>query len=265
MTPLPPLAGLRAAVEAAGALVLSSFGKTAVTTKSDGTPLTQADLASSAVLRRSLGALLPSAGWLCEETPDDAGRLSREFVWIVDPLDGTKEFSTGVPQFAVSVGLVRDGAPIGGAVFNPAAGQGGVAMGGAVEFWGFGRLPAPAKNLSEARVSVSRSETADGSLADLLPRLGLASCEPIGGVSYKLLRAAAGLEHLTFAVQPRSEWDVCGGAALLAAAGKTYRRLDGVPVRFNNRDTRVRSGAAGGDPVLVAQMLEVIESGKACS
>ena len=265
MTALPPLAGLRAAVEAAGAVVLSHFGTATVTTKADGSPLTQADLASQDVLRRALGALLPEAGWLCEETPDDARRLSREFVWVVDPLDGTKEFASGVPQFAVSIGLTRDGVPVGGAVFNPASGQGGASMGGAVEFWGFGRLPAPAKNLSEARASVSRTETADGSLAELLPRLGLASCEPIGGVSYKLLRAAAGLEHLTFAVQPRSEWDVCGGAALLAAAGKVYRRLDGVPVRFNSPDTRVRSGAAGGDPVLVAQMLEVIESGKACS
>ncbi|UPT76026.1 MAG: hypothetical protein M0D55_02000 [Elusimicrobiota bacterium] len=130
---------------------------------------------------------------------------------------------------------------------------------------GLSEAPAPAKSLSEARASVSRTETADGSLKDLLPALGLASCEPVGGVSYKLLRAAAGLEHLTFAVQPRSEWDVCGGAALLAAAGKVYRRLDGRAVRFNNADTRVRSGAAGGEPALVARLIEVIESRKTCS
>jgi myo-inositol-1(or 4)-monophosphatase len=265
MTPLPPLAGLRAAVEAAGAVALAWFGKAAVTTKSDGTPLTQADLASNEVLRRELGRLLPGAGWLSEETPDGDERLGRELAWVVDPLDGTKEFSAGVPQFAVSVGLVRDGAPVGGAVFNPATGEGGAAMNGRAEFWGFGALPPPAKTLAQAHASISRTELSDGRLKDALPALGLASCEAVGGVSYKLLRAAAGREHLTFAVQPRSEWDVCGGAALLAAAGKVYRRLDGEPVVFNRRDTRIRSGAAGGDPALVAGLIEVLDSLQPCS
>ncbi len=262
MTPLPPLAGLRAALEAAGAAALGHFGAAAVTRKADGSPLTQADLASQEVLRRDLLALLPGAGWLSEETPDDDARLSREFVWVLDPLDGTKEFARGIPQFAVSVGLVRDGVPVGGGVLNPSAGEGGAAMGGAVSFWGFPPAPAPARTLAAARASVSRTEVEDGSIA---PFLSAARCEPVGSVAYKLLRAAAGADDLTFSVQPKSEWDVCGGVALLEAAGKVYRRFDGAPNRFNRPDTRIRCGAAAGDPVLVARMLEVIESRKACS
>jgi myo-inositol-1(or 4)-monophosphatase len=262
MSAAPPPAALRAALEAAGEAALSHFGKAAVTRKADGSPLTQADLASQDVLRRELARLLPGAGWLSEETPDDDARLEREWVWVVDPLDGTKEFAAGVPQFAVSVGLVRAGEAVAGAVYNPATREGGVACDGAASFWGLPPALPPAPSLSDARASVSRTEVEDGSAA---PFLAAARCEPVGGCAYKLLRAAAGVEHLTFSVQPKSEWDVCGGAALLAAAGKAYRRLDGAPNRFNRPDTRIRSGAVGGDPALVARMIEVIDSRQTCS
>jgi myo-inositol-1(or 4)-monophosphatase len=262
MSAPPSAAALRAALEAAGEAALAFFGRASVTRKADGSPLTQADLAAQESLRRSLNALLPEAGWLSEETPDDAVRLEREWVWVVDPLDGTKEFAAGVPQFALSVGLARAGVAVAGGVYNPATREGGVASGGAAVFWGLPPALPPAPSLSAARASVSRTELEDGSAR---PFLGAARCEPVGGCAYKLLRAAAGVEHLTFSVQPKSEWDVCGGVALLEAAGKAYRRLDGAPNRFNRPDTRIRCGAAGGDPALVARMIEVLDSRPTCS
>src|SRR5512142_2161223 len=81
-------------------------------------PVTEADKAVDAVLRRNL--LREDEGWLSEETVDDASRLNKKRVWIVDPLDGTREFVAGIPEFCVSIAMVEDGMPVAGGICNPA-------------------------------------------------------------------------------------------------------------------------------------------------
>ena len=113
---------------------------------------------------------MPSAGWLSEETVDDPRRLDSDWVWVVDPLDGTKEFSSGVPECAVSVGLVHEHTAVLGGVMNPITGEGGIGyVGGAVQFWGVDGGVTPRVALEEAVVSVSRTEIEDGSIAPYLP------------------------------------------------------------------------------------------------
>ncbi|MGB5998985.1 MAG: inositol monophosphatase family protein, partial [Thermoanaerobaculia bacterium] len=111
-------AALRAAAEA-----LSPFtpGAIAVEMKSGGDPVTEADRRVDEVLRR----LLPEEGegWLSEETVDDLVRLDRERVWVVDPLDGTREFIEGIPEWSVSIGLVEQGQPVAGGIYNPSTDQ----------------------------------------------------------------------------------------------------------------------------------------------
>ena len=82
----------------------------------------------------------------------------------------------------------------------------------------------------------------------------------MGSVAYKLMRVAAGYDHLTFSVQHKSEWDICGGVALLNAAGKVYRRFDGESLRFNQKHTLIRSGAVAGDEAIVNQFLAALAS-----
>src|SRR6201988_4251589 len=81
-------------------------------------PVTQADRAIDAVLRSNL--LRDGEGWLSEESVDDLARLDKECVWVVDPLDGTREFVKGIPEFCASIGYVRNGSPVAGGIFNPA-------------------------------------------------------------------------------------------------------------------------------------------------
>ena len=83
--------------------------------------VSEADLEADAVLRRVILGAFPEDGWLSEEGEQDASRLERERVWVVDPLDGTREFLEGVPEYAVSIGLVRDREAAAGVVYNPAA------------------------------------------------------------------------------------------------------------------------------------------------
>lgn len=227
----------------------------AIARKADGTQVTDADIQVDALLRRELTQLVPEAGWLSEESEADPSRLAREWVWILDPLDGTKEFMRGIPEFAVSVALVRDGEPVLGGILNPATGEGGVGgAGGPVTFWGIAEAEGAPRTLDGAMACVSRSEIEDGSIAPFLGLVG--KTRPVGSVAYKLLRVAAGLEDLTFSVQPKSEWDICGGVVLLHATGKTYRRLDGEPVVFNQPATRIQSGAVAGSAALVDAFVE---------
>lgn len=222
--------------------------------KEDGSPVTLADQHSDDFLKKTLKDFLPEAGWLSEESRDEFERLAREWIWIVDPLDGTKEFIEGVPEFAVSIGLVRNEHVVAGGVYNPVSGEGGVgACDGSNRFWGF---PAPrrsAENLAEAVASVSRTEVKENEPVDFCERLHL---RPIGSVAYKLLRVAAGVEDIAFSLQPKWEWDICGGVALLKSVGKVYSRLDGVSVCFNQRNPRIMSGAVGGGKKLVSEFLD---------
>lgn len=88
--------------------------------KAGGDPVTEADLAIDSMLRHCL--LADGEGWLSEETADDSSQLDRRLVWIVDPLDGTREFIDGFPEFCTSVAAVVDGIPVAGGIVNTAAG-----------------------------------------------------------------------------------------------------------------------------------------------
>jgi myo-inositol-1(or 4)-monophosphatase len=223
-----------------------------VSRKEDGSPVTAVDAAVDAFLRRELQRLLPGSGWLSEETADDDVRLGRDFVWIVDPIDGTKQLVSGIPELAVSIGLVASGSVVAAAVVNPMTGEGGTWVAGRPPvFAGLDARPAPA-TLAETSAIVSRTETELGALADLAGLVG--STRAVGSVAYKLLRVAAGADALTYSVLPKNEWDVCGGVGLLEAAGRAYLRLDGQPVVFNQPDAAIPSGAVAG-PRLLAESL----------
>jgi myo-inositol-1(or 4)-monophosphatase len=109
-----------AIVRDAGQAVMKFFRASfTVRDKSPDNPVTEADIASDTLLKRRLGELLPEAGWLSEETADNPARLEKKWLWVVDPIDGTKEFVMGIPEFSISVALVEDGLPVLGIVFNP--------------------------------------------------------------------------------------------------------------------------------------------------
>ena len=112
------------AVREAGALALKYF-RTDVESwdKSPDNPVSEADLAVDKLLRDKLMTARPGYGWLSEETADTPDRRTKSHVWIVDPIDGTRAFLRGTPQFAVSAALVVDEHPVSGAVFNPAQGE----------------------------------------------------------------------------------------------------------------------------------------------
>lgn len=226
------LARITDALEAA-ASVAEGFvsGAVEATMKQGDDPVTAADLAIDGALRRVLPT--DGEGWLSEETADDPVRLGRSRVWVVDPIDGTREFVAGIPEWCVSIGLVVDGRPVAGGILNPATGErmlGGLGLG--VEYRGH-RRPATAGDLGDALVLASRSEVGRGEWA---PFAGL-RVQPMGSVAFKLGLVAAGRADATWTLVPKNEWDLAAGVALVLAAGGTAMRPDGGPLAFNRPTT----------------------------
>jgi myo-inositol-1(or 4)-monophosphatase len=222
-------AGLDAALKA---LAPFTSGEIATEFKSGNDPITAADLA----VDEALAELLPreGEGWLSEETVDDHTRLSRNRVWIVDPIDGTREFVQGTPEWCVSIGLLEAGRPVAGGIVNPATGEriiGSVETG--LRYTG-DRPTVGARCLAEAVVLASRSEIRRGEW-DRFADEGF-TIVPMGSVAFKLALVAAGRADATWTLVPKHEWDVAAGAALLAAAGGWCVRPDGRPVLWNQRN-----------------------------
>src|ERR1700729_3821761 len=153
---------IQAALDAARD-VFSRFTPGAVETeyKAGHDPVTEAGRAVDAVLRQNL--LREGEGWLSEETVDSASRLDKKHVWIVDPLDGTREFVLGLPEFCVSIGFVENGKPVAGGIYNPATREtfiGAIDCG--VLYNGQPAAPSQRKSLDGALVLASRSEVKRG-------------------------------------------------------------------------------------------------------
>jgi myo-inositol-1(or 4)-monophosphatase len=253
---------IKTVLSGASEIILKYFRQeTEVNYKLDESPVTVADYAANEFLKNGLLKLLPEAGWLSEEEKDNRQRLTQEYVWIVDPLDGTKEFVARVPEIAVSVALVKDNVPVLGGVMNPVTGEGGIcsAWEGS-HFFGFARKTENAPALEIASTIVSRTEYGKGKIKPFENRLK--NIRPVGSVAYKLLRIAGGLDHFYFSVEPKSEWDICGGIALLTATGKEYRRFDAKENRFNLEDTTIFSGAAAGGRDLLEQFFSIFPETK---
>ncbi len=216
----------------AAELIRGRFGqKNDVQYKTPIEPLTEADLIADQLLEARIRDAFPDDAWMSEEGGDSSRRLFQDRVWIVDPLDGTREFIEGRPEFCVSIALVERGAPVVGVVVNPLTGEVFTARQGQ----GAHRNDAPlrvsdASVPQKADIVVSRNESRSGMLSAFEGRLPL---RPLGGMANKLAVIAAGLADGTFTCQQRCQWDVAAGMLLVTEAGGRVTRLDGRPLLLN--------------------------------
>jgi myo-inositol-1(or 4)-monophosphatase len=196
--------------------------------KQGGDPVTVVDLEIDRALHATL--LRKGEGWLSEETADDYSRLEAQLTWIVDPLDGTREFVDGLPEFCTSIAAVIDGLAVAGGILNPAAGFRAI---GAEGIGVTVQCPPVSSQINQAskHVLASRSEVRRGQW-DVVRDAGW-SVAPMGSVAYKIARVASGLDPITWTPIPKHEWDVAGGAALLRATGGRVLSLELEELAFN--------------------------------
>ena len=225
----------------------------AVEQKDDRSPLTAADLASHHIIVEGLGALTPDVPVLSEESAG-IGWSARERwsrYWLVDPLDGTREFVKRNGEFTVNVALIEDHRPVLGIVQRPVGGELAAAWRGGGTWIGKpgekARRVTTRKRESPLVVAGSRSHASERE-TEILARLGHHAKLAMGS-SLKFLRIAAAEADLYVRLGPTSEWDTAAGQCVLEEAGGAVLDLNGQPLRYNTRDSLINPDfVAIGDP-----------------
>lgn len=248
----PRLDALSEIAREAGALALRSFrGAFEQWEKAPGNPVCEIDLAVDQFLKDELKRMDPDAGWLSEETVDNAERLMRPRVWVVDPIDGTRDYVRGRPGWAVSIALVEGGrvtlavldAPARDEHWRAARGLGAVRNG----------IPISASTRAElcgARVP-----------ADVLPKadIDLVPVHKPNSIALRIAMVAADEADLVAALRWGNEWDIAAAALIAEEAGGKVTDAHGRPLRFNSTKGEAFGVLATGTPLHPAAVARLEE------
>jgi myo-inositol-1(or 4)-monophosphatase len=234
---------LTAAIRAAGteALRMAVNGFDTVQ-KADHSPVTSADLAVNQILQSRLRSTFPDDGWLSEESPDDLDRLRRTRVWVVDPIDGTKAFINGEPEFCISVALIEQGQPIVAAVFNPSVDELYTAIRGGGLHLNADSVTAPAIHGDQQPViAMSPWEQQRGRFPSLD---GIVKSRPMRSIAWALALTASGRIQGLATLEPENEWDIAAGALLIEESGGGVCDGSGRALVFNQTEPRYQGTIA---------------------
>ena len=221
---------LAAAVREGGALALETFRGTPKSwIKGKSSPVSEADLAVDALLRERL-LTIHDAGWLSEETEDDPARLDRADVWVVDPIDGTRAYLAGLPDWVVSAALVSAARPVVAALYAPVTDELFLAIAGAGATLNGRPIAASAGDrLAGARFSGAKRRL--DSLAAVAP--GIETMPRVPSLALRLARVATGALDGTFAAANSHDWDLAAADLLVHEAGGALTSIAGGTLAYN--------------------------------
>ena len=220
-------------------------------------PVTIADNEADQYLCDFLTGEFPNDGWLSEETVDTDERLNKDRVWIVDPLDGTKEFIEGIPHFSVSIGLVYNSEPVVGVIYNPATDEMFSCQKGKGVYLNGNKVIASKKNLLiDSKITVSRSELKRNEWEPY--KNNFKSIDPIGSVAYKLALVSAGKYDIFATVAPKNEWDICAGDCLISEAGGVFKTINDKKIIYNQKKTLVTDTIIATNSILFEEVSDLL-------
>lgn len=238
---------LRTSAVAAGIIAAGYFRREIKTwTKSNASPVTEADFLVDQFLAKTLINARPDYGWLSEESADDLIRLDKKRIFIVDPIDGTRAFINGIDYWTISLAIVEDGVAIAGVVYAPArdemyqASLGGGAM--------FNGQPLVKPKSASTPPIIPASDA----VQKILKASGLefATRKNFPSLAYRLVQAATGELDVAVSRRGAQDWDIAGAAIILSECGVTLEDVCVGPPVFNKKDIRHGALAALSDDSL---------------
>jgi 3'(2'), 5'-bisphosphate nucleotidase len=251
---------------AAGAILLDYYQKSvAVDWKAPGDPVTAADRDANDLIVTSLKRKFPEHGVLSEEAEDDFARLERNMVWMVDPMDGTREFIDHREDFAVQIGLVRDRVPVLGVVYQPVTQKLYHAAAGMGAFLEYAGVTTPLHVSSEQTaanliVAVSRSHRS-ARIDAIQKQLRTKESIAMGSVGLKVGLVCEGRAHLYVHPGGRTKlWDTCGPEAILREAGGCMTDVFNKPLQYDTRELRNLNGLIATNGIIHDRVVQVTQS-----
>ena len=226
---------LATVVREAGVLAREAFGKPIKTwVKQHNSPVSEVDIAVNVLLQQRLTAIVPEAGWLSEETEDDPARLTASRVWIVDPIDGTRSFIAGRPDWTVSVALVEARRPILAALYAPVTEEFFLATAGnGATRNGLPIATSPGGEIAGARVGGPKAFLER--LAAVAPAVMV--MPRVHSLALRLARVADGTLDAAFASHTSRDWDLAAADLLVHEAGGALTTTGGVTLAYNGATT----------------------------
>jgi myo-inositol-1(or 4)-monophosphatase len=225
---------LAAATREAGALALQKFRSPFKSwTKGQNSPVSEVDIAVDALLHERLSGPFPDYGWLSEESADDAARLGKPFVWIVDPIDGTRAFIAGREDWVISAALAHEGRSVAGAIYVPvsdllllaSAGHGATLNGAPLK-------AADGDDLAGARVAGPKRY--QDTLQSHCP---IVAAPRVHSLALRLAQVATAALDIAFAGGNSRDWDIAAADVIVHEAGGKLTEFDGASVVYNRADT----------------------------
>ena len=260
------LQAARRLARGAGSILLEHYsGQPSVYWKGRNDPVTTADRAASEFLSGELKRLFPEDGILSEEEQDDPARITRSRVWILDPMDGTKEFISHNDEFAVMIGLAIDGVASLGVIYQPTSGKLYYAASdvGAFLEEGPSTVPlrvSPESTLSRMTIAISRSHHSPQVVA-IQQRLGVSGAIRSGSLGLKVGLICEGRAHLYLHMGGRtSQWDTCAPDAILREAGGRMTDIFNAPFRYNDPEVANLHGVIASSGAIHDRIVEAVQS-----
>jgi myo-inositol-1(or 4)-monophosphatase len=232
---LPLVKALASVVREAGAFARAASAKPIKTwVKEHNSPVSEVDIAVNQLLKERLNALVPDAGWLSEESEDDPARLAASRLWIVDPIDGTRSFIAGRPDWTISVALVEGSRPVVAGLYAPVSEELFLAVAGA----GATRNGTPIKATPGDRIEGARIAGPRGCLDRLAIAVPAFAVFPkIQSVALRLARVADGSLDAALASRTSRDWDLAAADLLVHEAGGALTTIDGTKLVYNRIST----------------------------
>mgnify|MGYP001328996946 CR=1 FL=1 len=210
--------------------------------KSKSQPVTHADIEINTYLQNFFKKNTPDFGWLSEEVDDDESILKKEMFWCLDPIDGTRSYIDGKPEFVISLALIYKDFPILGLIYNPRTKEMFSARKGSGSYCNNEKIKVSQNmNLNNCKITISSSEIAKTKKYQFLKNQKLIT---MGSIAYKVALVAKGKVDIAISFTGKSDWDLAAASLILEESGGTISNLDGKKINYNTSTLRIPSVCA---------------------
>ena len=229
----------REAIHKAGNIAQSLKNKIKISYKSQNQPVTNADIEINKYLFDFFKKETPKFGWLSEESTDDLSRLNNDFFWCLDPIDGTRSFISGKPEYTISIALMNHSFPILGMIFNPETKEFFYAEKNKGAFCNSKKILVKSnKNLNSSVYAISTSEIKYLRSKDFFNKKKIIK---LGSIAYKIALVAKGEIDVALSLTKKNDWDIAAADVLITEAGGELVEMNGKKITYNTKNLNIKS------------------------